>query len=64
MDIQRHYSHLQSLQVFKSSKKKQKLYERYFKNHNPQNLATYETYKYFFETIKKNQIKTTTQKRS
>ena len=39
--------------IAKSSKKKQKLYEKYLKNHNPQNLATYRTYKNRFETIKR-----------
>ena len=31
--------------IAKSSKKKQKLYEKYLKNRNPQNLATYSIYK-------------------
>ena len=35
------------------SKKKQKLYEKYLKNRNPQNFATYKTYKYLFGTIKR-----------
>ena len=39
--------------ITKSSKKKQKLYEKYLKNRNPQNLATYKTYKNLFETIKR-----------
>ena len=37
----------------KSSKKKQKLYEKYLKNRNPKNLATYKTYKNLFETTKR-----------
>ena len=39
--------------IAKSSEKKQKLYERYLKNRNPQNLATYKTYKNLFGTIKR-----------
>ena len=39
--------------IAKSSKKKQKLYEKYLKNRNPQNLATYKRYKNLFETIKR-----------
>ena len=39
--------------IAKSSKKKQKLYEKYLKNRNPQNLATYKTYNNLFETIKR-----------
>ena len=39
--------------IAKSSKKKQKLYEKYSKNRNPQNLATYKRYKNLFETIKR-----------
>ena len=38
--------------IVKSSKKKQKLNKKYLKNRNPQNLASYKTYKNFFETIK------------
>ena len=49
--------------IAKSSKKKQKLYEKYLKNRNPQNLATYKTYKNLFETIKRKSKKTTSQKR-
>ena len=39
--------------IANSSKKKQKLYEKYSKNHNPQNLAPCKTYKNLFETIKR-----------
>ena len=39
--------------IAKFSKKKQKLYEKHLKNRNSQNLATYETYKSLFETIKR-----------
>ena len=39
--------------IAKSSKKKQKLFEKYLKNRNPQNLASYKTYKNLFETIKR-----------
>ena len=39
--------------IAKSSKKKQKLYEKYLKNRNPKNLATYKTYKNLFETTKR-----------
>ena len=39
--------------IAKASKKKQKLNEKYLKNRNPQNLATYKTYKNLFETIKR-----------
>ena len=37
----------------KFSSKKQKLYEKYLKNRDPQNLATYKTYKNLLETIKR-----------
>ena len=46
-----------------SSKKKQKLYEKYLKNPNRQNLATYKIYENK-EKQKENQRKTTTQERS
>ena len=39
--------------ITNSSKKKQNLYEKYFKNRNPQNLATYKAYKNLFETTKR-----------
>ena len=39
--------------IAKSSKRKQKLYEKYLENCNHQNLATYKTYKNLFETIKR-----------
>ena len=39
--------------IAKSSKKKQKLYQKYLKNRNPQNLATHKTYKDLSETIKR-----------
>ena len=39
--------------IAKSSKKKQKMYEKYLKKRNPLNLATYKTYKNLFETIKR-----------
>ena len=39
--------------IAKSSKKKQKIYEKYLKKRNPLNLATYKTYKNLFETIKR-----------
>ena len=38
-------------------RKKQKLYEKYLKNHIPQNLAMYKTYKNIFEAIKKTKQK-------
>ena len=50
--------------ITKSSKKKQKLYEKRLKNRNPQNLATCETYKKLFEAIKRKSKKTTIQERS
>ena len=37
----------------KSSKKKQKLYEKYLKNRNPKNVAMYKTYENLFEIIKR-----------
>ena len=39
--------------IAKSSSKKQKLYEKYLKNRNPQNLATCKTYENLFQTIKR-----------
>ena len=39
--------------IAKSSEKKQKLYEKYLKNHNPQNVATCKAHKNLFETIKR-----------
>ena len=39
--------------IAKSSKKKQKLYEKFLKNRTPKNEETYETYKNLFETIKR-----------
>ena len=39
--------------IRKSSKKKQKLYERFLKKHAPQNEQQYKNYKNLFETIKK-----------
>ena len=39
--------------IAKSSKKKQKLYEKYLKNRNPKNVAMYKTYKNLFEIIKR-----------
>ena len=39
--------------IGKSSKKKQKLYEKFLKNRTPKNEETYETYKNLFETIKR-----------
>ena len=49
--------------IGKSSKKNKK-YKKYLKNNDSETLAMYKTYKNLFETIKKNQRKTTTQKRS
>ena len=39
--------------IAKSSKKKQRLYEKFLKNRTPQNEETYKTYKNLFETIKR-----------
>ena len=39
--------------IAKSSKKKQRLYEKFLKNRSPKNEKTYKTYKNLFETIKK-----------
>ena len=39
--------------IVKSSKKKQRLYEKFLKNRTLQNEETYKTYKNLFETIKK-----------
>ena len=39
--------------IAKSSKKKQRLYEKFLKNRTPQNEEIYKTYKNLFETIKK-----------
>ena len=39
--------------IAKSSSKKQKLYEKYLKNRNPQNLATCKTCENLFQTIKR-----------
>ena len=39
--------------ITKSSKKKQKLYERFLKKRTPQNEQKYKNYKNLFETIKK-----------
>ena len=39
--------------IAKSSKKKQRLYEKFLKNRTPKNEETYETYKNLFETIKR-----------
>ena len=39
--------------ITKSSKKKQKFYERFLKKRTPQNEQKYKNYKNFFETIKK-----------
>ena len=39
--------------ITKSSKKKQKLYERFLKNRTPQNEQKYKNYKNLLETIKK-----------
>ena len=38
--------------IAKSCKKIQKLYEKYLKNRNPQNLVMYNTYRNLFESIK------------
>ena len=43
---------------FFSSKKKQKLYEKYLKSRNPQSLATNKEYKNLSETIKRKSKKT------
>ena len=39
--------------IAKSSKKKQRLYEKFLKNKTPKNEETYRTYKNLFETIKR-----------
>ena len=39
--------------IAKSSKKKQRLYEKFLKNRTPKNEETYKTYKNLFETIKR-----------
>ena len=39
--------------IAKSSKKKQRIYEKFLKNRTPKNEETYKTYKNLFETIKK-----------
>ena len=39
--------------IAKSSKEKQRLYEKFLKNRTPENEETYKTYKNLFETIKK-----------
>ena len=39
--------------IAKSSKKKQRLYEKFLKNRAPKNEETYKTYKSLFETIKR-----------
>ena len=39
--------------IVKSSKKKQRLYEKFLKNRTPKNEETYKTYKNLFETIKR-----------
>ena len=39
--------------IAKSSKKKQKLYEKYLKNRNPKNVAMYKTNENLFEIIKR-----------
>ena len=39
--------------IAKSSKQKQRLYEKFLKNRTPKNEETYKTYKNLFETIKK-----------
>ena len=44
--------------ITKSSKKKQKLYELFFKKRTPENEQKYKNYKNLFETIKKKAKKT------
>ena len=39
--------------IAKSSKKKQRHYEKFLKNRTPKNEETYKTYKNLFETVKK-----------
>ena len=39
--------------IAKSSKKKQRIYEKFLKNRTPKNEETYKTYKNLFETIKR-----------
>ena len=39
--------------IEKSSKKKQKLYDKFLKNRTSKNEETYQTYKNLFETIKR-----------
>ena len=39
--------------IAKSSKKKQRLYEKFLKNRTPENEETYKTYKNLFKTVKK-----------
>ena len=39
--------------IAKSSKNKQRLYEKFLKNRTPKNKETYKTYKNLFETIKR-----------
>ena len=43
--------------IVKSSKKKQKLYEKYLKQRTLENEKNYENYKSLFESIKKNSKK-------
>ena len=46
-------SHWITKGIAKSSKKKQRLYEKFLKNRTPQKEEIYKTYKRLFETIKK-----------
>ena len=46
--------------ITKSSKRKQKLYERFLKKRTPQSKQRYKNYKNLFETIKRKQRKYTT----
>ena len=39
--------------LVKSSKKKQRLYERFLKDGNPENVLNYKQYKTLFESLKK-----------
>ena len=49
--------------IKKSSKRKQKLYEKFLKKRNVFNETVYKAYKSLFEAIKRKSKKTTTHKR-
>ena len=51
--FKRDQSPLITKSIAKSSKKKQRLYEKFLKNRTPQNEETSKTYKNLFETIKR-----------